>query len=376
MTVCQGKRIFIDATGASIGGGYTYLVNVISRICKQAPEAQFRLMLRHEGLATAVAPEANLQIDALPSVNVLKRLKHVYLDLPGIVKDWNADLYFSVGEVSPYTTHCPAIASFRNPSVFLPILLQPTNYERARVALLSVAAKISAKRCKKIMFVSDDSSQWIGDSLNMPIEKRATIHHGIDAEMWAAAPPFADHPRPYILTVGSIYPYKNFVRLIKAWTILTEENPDVPDLIIIGDKHDVEHQNQMEEARRVAGDLGSRVHLLGGIPYTTIQSYYAGAKLFVFPSYTETFGHPLLEAMAAGIPLVATDMPVFREIAEDAALYADAHDIADIARALKSALDPETASALIRKGNAQMKLFSWDRTATRLLALFESTMKP
>ncbi len=77
------------------------------------------------------------------------------------------------------------------------------------------------------------------------------------------------------------------------------------------------------------------------------------AVLFVFPSYLETFGHPLLEAMAAGVPLVASGIDSFREVAGDAALFFPYDDVDALANAIEYALGPETAAELVRQGNAR-----------------------
>jgi glycosyltransferase involved in cell wall biosynthesis len=131
----------------------------------------------------------------------------------------------------------------------------------------------------------------------------------------------------------------------------------------------------MQAARDAAGDLAEHIHLLGEVPYADVRDWYAGAELFVFPSYLETFGHPLLEAMAARIPVVAADIPVFREIGDDAALYADPHDASSLAGAMRAVLSsPELRRLLIKRGLDQVRSFSWDRSALRLLQLFREVL--
>ena len=100
------------------------------------------------------------------------------------------------------------------------------------------------------------------------------------------------------------------------------------------------------------------------------------ADLFVFPSYLETFGHPLLEAMASKVPVVASNLPVFHEIGGDAAFYADPYDPHSLARAMEEALFiPEARKLLVKRGLERVARFSWDRTASRLLALFDEVLQ-
>jgi glycosyltransferase involved in cell wall biosynthesis len=221
------------------------------------------------------------------------------------------------------------------------------------------------------MFVSEDSAAWIGDAIGLAHEKRAVVHHGIDPARWSRAPKHALHPWPYILSVSSIYRYKNFVKLIEAYALLAKRRADVPDLVIVGDDQDPEYARKMEAARAAAGPLAEHIHILGEVPYSQIPSWYAGSELFVFPSYLETFGHPLLEAMASDVPVVAADIPVFREVGGDAAFYADPHSAEAFANAMQHALGSALArEMLVKRGRERVRGLSWSRSAERLLSLF------
>jgi glycosyltransferase involved in cell wall biosynthesis len=210
----------------------------------------------------------------------------------------------------------------------------------------------------------------MGDALGVPPERRTVIHHGIDLSTWEAPAEHPHHGRPYILSVSSIYRYKNYVRLIQAWTELARRLPDAPDLLIIGDDQDTPYARQMEQARLAAGKLADRIHILGEVPYERVRGYYAGATMFAFASYLETFGHPLLEAMASGLPLVTSDRPVFREIAGDAALYADAYRPEEFTDAMERVLtSKEVRDSLVARGRERVTELSWDRSAERHLAL-------
>jgi len=160
--------------------------------------------------------------------------------------------------------------------------------------------------------------------------------------------------------------------LIEAYTELASRNHDCPDLLIIGDDQDPTYSEKMRAAKEESGEFAENIHVLGNVPYADIQSYYAAAEIFVFPSYLETFGHPLLEAMASGLPTVAADIPVFREVAGDAVLYCDPHNASDLAEAMEEALfKPGVAKTLTKRGAERVKHFSWERSANGLLRLFQ-----
>jgi len=295
-----------------------------------------------------------------------------------IAQGWEADLYFSAGECAPLGGAFPRIASFRNPVVFRPPDPDAPHRERLRLRTLRALAGLSARRCDRIMFVSEDSAAWIGDAVGLAPERRTVVHHGIDPARWRAArgrDPV--HPWPYILSVGSVYRYKNFVRLIEAYAAMAQRSPDLelPDLVIIGDDQDPEYLRKMHEARAATGKLAGHIQLRGEVPYADVPAWYAGAELFAFPSSLETFGHPLLEAMAAEVPVVAADIPVFREIAADAAIYADPADVEAMGCALLSGLsDRAGRETLVKRGRERVRHFGWDRTARLLLGLFADVL--
>jgi glycosyltransferase involved in cell wall biosynthesis len=131
----------------------------------------------------------------------------------------------------------------------------------------------------------------------------------------------------------------------------------------------------MHAAREATGDLAERIHIFGEVPYADIRRYYQEAALVVFPSYLETFGIPVIEALASEVPLVASDIPIFREIAGDAAFYADPYRPESIADAMQAALYSETArEELVKRGRERVRRFTWDRAAAQLMTVFESVI--
>jgi glycosyltransferase involved in cell wall biosynthesis len=376
--VREGARILLDGTMARAGGGFTYLVNIVPRLTRLAPEDRFLLLLRSDRIAASIPSSPNLTIELLPEAGPAGRLWFTASEGARIASRWDADLYFSAGESAPLHASCPRIASFRNPNVFVPVDAEAPRGERLRLLTLRALAKLSARCCERILFVSEDSARWIGDAVGLAPQRRAVVHHGIDVRAWRATRATEpNHPWPYILSVSSIYRYKNLVRLIEAYGLLAETHPEraIPDLVIIGDPQQQDHLRKMIEARAALGPLAEQVHLLGEVPYADIPAWYAGSELFVFPSYLETFGHPLLEAMAAEVPVVAAEIPVFREIAADAALYADPFQVEALAAGMAEVLArPEAAEALVKRGRERVRRFGWHRSAARLLELFSSVL--
>lgn len=367
----------IDGSMASTGGGFTYLVNLLPEMARLAPADRFRAFVTDRRLADAIPEAENVDVVFLGQLGWRQRLHFTYLQTPRRAAEWKASVYFSVAEMAPVRAPCPRIASFRNPNVFT--LGKGQGFavkQRIRLRVLHGLARLSAARCERIMFVSEDSARWIGDSIGLREHKRATIHHGVDAEGWRSSAERVERERPYILSVSSVYSYKNYVRLIEAYAELAKRCPELPELLIVGDDQHPSYSRRMEAARLASGGLAERIHILGEVPYSEIRGYYRGAELFVFPSYLETFGHPLLEAMASEVPLVASDIPVFREIAAEAALYADPFAPSALAAAMESVLyEPGVRERLVEHARERLGRFTWRRSAERHLALFEEALK-
>ncbi len=121
--------------------------------------------------------------------------------------------------------------------------------------------------------------------------------------------------------------------------------------------------------------LERRVRFLGRVPYAEILQYYRGAVALVFPSLIETFGHPLLEAMLAGTPILAADILSFREIAGDVARYFPPQDPVRLARLVDELRrEPEATQARVERGRLRAKEFTWSRSADQLCAVFEDVL--
>lgn len=366
-----GRRFLIDGSMARGGGGYTYLVNILPRLSEMAPNDQFRVLVRTERLAKALAGIPNIQVDLLPDAGLFGRFRYLHTQVPKLAKEWGADLYFSVGEYSPMHMPCPVVAAFRNPNVFTKMEQGWPFYQRIRLAALRGLSWLSSKRADRIMFVSQDSADWIGDAMRMPASSRVVVHHGIDSKAFLGDVVEGPRDNGVILSVSSIYRYKNYVRLIEAYAQLVYSRSETPDLVIVGDDQDPVYHQQMIEAREATGDIAEKIHLVGAVAYEQVKEYYRNASLFVFPSYLETFGHPLLEAMGCDVPVVAADIPVFREIAEDAVLYADPFKVESIATAMEDGLTSHAhRQTLIDRGRKRVAHFTWERSTSTLLNVF------
>lgn len=175
--------------------------------------------------------------------------------------------------------------------------------------------------------------------------------------------------RPYVLFIGTDEPRKNIPLLVEAFGEVAAE---VPDLLLLIAGRPTEHSERTQTAiSALAPGVASKVIRLGPVDDATRARLLAQAWVMAYPSRYEGFGFPVLEAMRAGVPVVAADVAVLREVAGDAALFADPGDVSSLAAALRTAAtDTRQREVLILSGKARAASFTWEATASGLAALY------
>lgn len=180
--------------------------------------------------------------------------------------------------------------------------------------------------------------------------------------------------RNYLLYVGNAYPHKNLERLLDAFKILiSKSQTPTLKLVIVSPRDIFSKRLKTEIAKR---NLEKNVKLLGYQEAGELAKLFGTASAYVFPSLAEGFGIPGLNAMAAGLPVAASNIPTLKEVYGDAALYFDPKDSGDIAEKINKILaDEKFKLDLIKKGQKQVKKYSWRRMAEETLKVYESILK-
>jgi len=173
--------------------------------------------------------------------------------------------------------------------------------------------------------------------------------------------------RPFLLFVSSLWPYKNCEGLLRAFAAAKSELGD-RQLAVVGPGRDVAYVAELEALAEQLG-IADDVVWVGGVPLEETVQFYRAADVFVYPSFNETFGLPILEAMATGCPVVTSDTSAMPETAGGCALLADPHDPESIADALVKACGPE-GERLRASGLERAAEFTWDATAERTLDVY------
>ena len=173
---------------------------------------------------------------------------------------------------------------------------------------------------------------------------------------------------PYIFYLGQWKAYKNLPTLLRAFASVRRAHPET-QLVLAGD--DPRHPEVRREAARFPE--GSVV-LPGRLPESAVPDLYRGASVVVLPSRAEGFGLPVIEAMACGVPIVCSDLPVLREIADGVAVFCKPEDPEDFARAIAGVLQAPTPGSTRQVGIERARRFTWERSAAETVEVYEAAL--
>lgn len=235
----------------------------------------------------------------------------------------------------------------------------------------------AVRRARAVLTVSEYSAQQISETLQVPKEKLRVILEGCerlatgDATQPKTLQGIADG---YALYVGNAYPHKNLEKLLEAWQKLREAGRS-EQLVLVG-KMDYFY-TRLQALAREKGLLEGRgkVIFAGGVSDAELQWVYQHAGLYVFPSLMEGFGLPPLEAMQAGIPVLAARASCLPEILGNAAAYMDPRSVQDMAYQMSSLFDdPERKKHLQEQGFTRVKRYRWDDMAKQTATLYQELL--
>jgi glycosyltransferase involved in cell wall biosynthesis len=308
--------------------------------------------------------------------NGIRNLLWIQLVLPIKLLILRADLLHAPSYFAPVLCPCPLVLTVFD-VLYLTQPLQDSSKLFGLYARFSTRAAI--RRAKMICTVSNVSRDEIVSLYGVSADRVRVTYPGVGPLYRPQSDARIEHfrkkyglPRPYFLFVGEWAPRKNLPRLIEAFGILLKEKVIEHELILIGPKRtgafDVDQILQDLEIAR-------RVRCLGFVDDEDMASAYSAADAFVFPSLGEGFGIPLIEAMACGTPVVASNVSCIPEVAGDAAVFFNPEDAADIARAMKLVLQPDLRATLKDKGLERAKHFTWQNTAAETEAAYRDALR-
>jgi glycosyltransferase involved in cell wall biosynthesis len=379
-------HLFINALAASAGGGLTYVRNVLPRLAVR------------DDVRTTVLLGGTLYGEIAESARVTllrgdspagsgRRFWHEQSNLPGLIRRSGANVLLSTGNFALFRSPVPQILLSRNAlyisADFLRDLRHRGDYRlwldtQVKAALARWSVRMADCTVAPSATFASSLRRWTGKDV-------VSIHHGFDHQAFfrdqSPLPPdvqarlattegslrllFVSHYNYYrnfetlIRTTAILkkMPYPRSVRLILTCKLNSKDNPG-----------DYRADTAAELVQQLG--LGEEVVELGVVPYGLLHHLYRACDLYVTPAYAETFAHPLIEAMASGLPVIASDLAVHREICGEAALYFPRFSAEILAeRVIQATQSTQQAAAMREMGLLRSRDFSWDKHVEQLLGL-------
>jgi len=261
--------------------------------------------------------------------------------------------------------HMKTMHAFTEPASIMPMprIYRQLNYPRsARLAdAIVINSESLRSEVKRYLDVDDGKLKLIYEAVDHDLFKpgNADLARGRVASYGVT--------KPFVLFVSSLWQYKNCDGLLKAWALARDELGD-RQLAVVGPGRDKKYSASL---RALAADLGiaDEVVFVGGVPLEHTVDFYRAADVFVYPSLNETFGLPILEAMACGCPVVTSNTSAMPETAGGAAVLADPKEPGSIAKAIIEAAGPDR-DRLRDLGLRRAADFTWGATAAATLDVY------
>lgn len=295
----------------------------------------------------------------LPHRSIVARVLWEQLVLPLQASRQHLDVFFAPVNVAPVAYPGRVVLTLHEAEPFQPDSQIPLPL----VLWWRVMRRLSVRRACRILTVSDAARQRLRRWMGVDIPPTQVIHLGVDQARFAVArlatAPASD---PYVLWVGRPYPRKDVDTLLRAFAQL-RGNGFRERLVLLGPPG----WDEPGLRRRIDAEFEPDAVLRLPVESdSAMAGWYAGASAFAFPSREESFGLPVLEAMASGTPVVASDIDALVEVGGDAALYFTTGDSTELAERLKTILtDTATRAALRQRGLERASIFDWHTTAVR-----------
>ncbi len=300
--------------------------------------------------------------------------------LPRLLAPLRLDVFHALHSSLPVAYRGAAVMSVHD---IIP-LLSPWSFGRSGMrntvssAYLSMLVQTGVRKSAAVIVSSEHTKRDMIEHLGTDPSRLRVVYLGIDHVKYRE--PFVDTElltrlqlrRPFLLTVTNFKPHKNTGALIEAVRLARAGNPAL-ELAIVGDNP----RGFAESFGTTEGLAAEGIRLLGYLDDNTVAGLMAAATAFVYPSLYEGFGFPVLEAMAAGVPVITSAAASLPELGGDAVLYVKPRDPSDIARAITTlCADDRLREDLGRRGRVRAEHFPWKTTADATLKIYEESTAP
>lgn len=372
-------RIAIDARmGHSRVGIGVYVRGLLNNLSKIDKENNYYIII-NENKRESFVPEQDNFHKIYTNVrysDYLRRDLWEQFYLPWKLYKNKVDIYHGPCHSLPIFAKIKMIITIHDMMSFKGEYFKPISSNRVQNLI-----KISAKRAQKIITVSKKSKMDIIRILKIPEDKIKVIYNGVDSEykqindksrLDSIKEKYGIN-RKFIQYIGSLKANKNIPRLIEAYSRLPESILRKYALVITGGKG-WKSDEIFSKVKQL--NLENNIIFTGFVDDSELPLLLNAATLLVFPSLYEGFGIPPLEAMACGVPVIASNTSSIPEVVGSAALLFDPYIVEEIFTSLHRTLtDKQLRNELIQKGFERVKFFSWKNTARQTLEIYEEVFK-
>jgi glycosyltransferase involved in cell wall biosynthesis len=347
-----------------VGGTEIYLRNLLDALARAAPEHDFFVFTNAE-TGTDIAAGMHVLTQPVRAVNRAMRLVYEQTELPARAHALRLDCLFNPGFTAPVARACPNVTVFHD----LQHKRHPEHFRWFDLPAWRLFLWASVKRSQILIADSEATAADLRRYYRVPDDRIRVAPLGVEDRFFAIAKERA--PEPFILCASTLHPHKNLNRMIRAFDLFRRRHPEYR-LVITGVRGFETHAIERLVAELGCGDS---VEVTGWIERERIFDLFRRAAAVVYPSTFEGFGLPVVEAMAAGVPLACSDIEPLRSMAGEAALRFPPDETEAIDAAMERLVsEPDTFAALTATGRERASHFTWESCARKTLdAIYAAT---
>jgi glycosyltransferase involved in cell wall biosynthesis len=362
----------LAVSGHHVGGALEYVVQLARHIDKVAAGLRVKVLMQRDALPVYGEQLRNLVPLNLPFAARSRTARVLFEQLlaPYMALSLDADLLHAPVNVAPFVLPCPLVLTVHECEPFKGTQGLPGHVK----AWWLVSRRWSVRKAELIFAPSAATMRDLSRYMNVPEDRVVVTPLGVDhSQFWpdeAAGAMLRERLGHYFLWIGVPYPRKNLPTLLRAFARLS--NPEVK-LLLVGPK---EWINAVTKPWLSKLGIGDRVIFAGRLSVPELRAALSGSVALVAPSLEEGFGLPALEAMACGTPVIANDIPAFREVAGPVAMLVDATSVECLRNAMERMLEDAQLRRLVAERGIQRAAdFTWLRTAQLTAVVYRRILR-
>jgi len=372
-------NIGIDAVGnlSEDTGGKNYLVNLIKNLQEIDKDNLYFIFINKLDADLFQIHDKNFSLIPLSNkkLNFLNKIFIKQFIIPKVIKKLKLDKIYFPDSISCIFSPVKYLLFIQN----LIIFYNTREIKGIKKFYRNFFMKLSIKKAKKVIVPSLITKELLVKRFKVIPEKINVIYHGTDEKFFSSdfdkdlekqvTNEFKLNKK-YVLYVSALWEYKNHYLLILAFSkLIREDNCDL-NLVLVG-KGSITNKGYLQYLYKLPEKLGIKDNVIftGDVSKEYLKYIYKNAFVFIMPSMCESFGFPVVEAMASGIPVVSSDAFALKEIVNDAGMLIDASDYKNIYDALKKVIfNLELRNELINRGKNRAKIFLWENCVKETLS--------